>query len=50
MIDEIIWRSVISIVRMTEINTRSTKDFGNAIDSGIVRADRKMENVQSAWI
>jgi len=39
-----------SIARITEISTTSTKSFEDAIEKGIDRASKSLRNVQSAWI
>jgi dodecin len=39
-----------SIARVTEIKSSSTKSFDDAIKSGIARAEKTLKNVQSAWI
>jgi flavin-binding protein dodecin len=39
-----------SIARVTEINSSSTKSFEEAIEKGIARAGKTLKNVTSAWI
>ena len=39
-----------SVARVTEISTSSTKSFEDAIERGIDRASKSLRNVQSAWI
>jgi flavin-binding protein dodecin len=39
-----------SIARVTEIKSSSTKSFDDAIKVGIARANKTLTNVQSAWI
>jgi flavin-binding protein dodecin len=39
-----------SIARVTEIKSSSTKSFDDAIKSGIARAQKTLTKVQSAWI
>lgn len=39
-----------SISRVTEIKASSTKSFDAAIQDGITRANKTLENVKSAWI
>jgi flavin-binding protein dodecin len=39
-----------SIARVTEIKSSSTKSFDDAIKSGIARAQKTLTQVQSAWI
>lgn len=39
-----------SIARITEISSTSTKSFEDAIQTGIARATRSLRNVRSAWV
>lgn len=39
-----------SIARITEISSTSTKSFEDAIQSGIARACSTLRNVRSAWV
>ena len=39
-----------SIAKVTEIKVSSTKSFDDAIREGIVRANKTLKNVKSAWI
>ena len=39
-----------SIARVTEIKSSSAKSFDDAIQTGLVRANKKLKNVKSAWI
>jgi flavin-binding protein dodecin len=39
-----------SIARVTEIKSSSVKSFDDAIRSGLERANKKLENIKSAWI
>jgi dodecin len=39
-----------SVAKVTEITASSTKSFEDAIQSGIARAAKTLDNVQSAWI
>ena len=39
-----------SIARVTEIKSSSSKSFDDAIQLGISRATRTLKNVKSAWI
>lgn len=39
-----------SIAKVTEISSTSTKSFEDAIQQGISRASRTLRNVRSAWI
>lgn len=39
-----------SIARITEISSTSTKSFEDAIQSGVSRATNTLRNVRSAWV
>jgi hypothetical protein len=39
-----------SVARVTEIKSSSTKSFDDAIRTGLARAAKKLQNVKSAWI
>jgi len=39
-----------SVARVTEIKSSSTKSFDDAIKSGVSRAQKTLKNVKSAWI
>jgi dodecin len=39
-----------SIARITEIKSSSTKSFDDAIKLGIARAKKTLSGIQSAWI
>jgi flavin-binding protein dodecin len=39
-----------SVAKVTEITASSTKSFEDALQEGITRASKTIENVQSAWI
>jgi flavin-binding protein dodecin len=39
-----------SIARVTEVISRSTKSFDDAIQDGVKRATQTLENVTSVWI
>ncbi len=39
-----------SVARVTEITSSSTKSFGDAVDKGIARANKTLKNVRGAWI
>ncbi len=39
-----------SIARITEISSTSTKSFEDAIQSAITRATTTLRNVRSAWV
>lgn len=39
-----------SVAKVTEITASSTESFEDALQAGITRAAKTLENVQSAWI
>jgi dodecin len=39
-----------SVARVTEIISSSTKSFEDAIEAGVSRANKTLENVKGAWI
>lgn len=39
-----------SVARVTEITSSSTKSFKDAIEEGIARAAKTLKNVEGAWI
>jgi flavin-binding protein dodecin len=39
-----------SVAKITEITATSTKGFEDAIESGIARASKTLENVEGAWV
>jgi flavin-binding protein dodecin len=39
-----------SIARVTEISSTSTKSFEDAIQEGVNRATKTLRNVRSAWV
>ena len=39
-----------SVARVTEISSTSTKSFEDAMQQGIARATKTLRNVRSAWI
>jgi len=39
-----------SIARITEISSTSTKGFEDAIAQGVARAGQTLRNVRSAWV
>lgn len=39
-----------SVAKVTEITATSTKSFEDAMETGIARAAKTLDNVQSAWI
>jgi flavin-binding protein dodecin len=43
-------RLQMSVAKVTEISSTSTKSFEDAINQGIVRAGKTIRNIRSAWI
>ena len=39
-----------AVARVTEIISGSKKSFQDAIDKGIARANKKLKNVEGAWV
>ena len=39
-----------SVAKVSEISSTSTKSFEDAIQSGLSRANKTLRNVRSAWI
>jgi hypothetical protein len=39
-----------SIAKVTEITSSSSKSFDDAIRSGVARASKTLDNIRSAWI
>jgi flavin-binding protein dodecin len=39
-----------SVAKVTEISSTSTKSFEDAITSGLARAHKTIRNIKSAWI
>jgi len=39
-----------SVAKITEIQSSSTKSFDDAIQAGIARADKTLRNLTSAWV
>ncbi len=39
-----------SIARITEISSTSSKSFEDAVQQGIARATKTLRNVRSAWV
>lgn len=39
-----------SVAKVTEIQSSSTKSFEDAINAGIARANKTLRNVKGAWI
>jgi dodecin len=43
-------RLVMSVAKVIEITSTSTKSFEDAIEKGIARADKTLKNVKGAWV
>jgi flavin-binding protein dodecin len=41
---------IMSIARITEISSTSTKSFEDAIQSAVARATKTLRNVRGAWV
>jgi dodecin len=41
---------VMTVAKVSEITSTSSKSFADAIEQGIKRADKTLKNVTSAWI
>jgi flavin-binding protein dodecin len=39
-----------SVAKVSEISSTSTKSFEDAINSGLARASKTIRNIRSAWI
>ena len=39
-----------TVARVTEIKSTSSKSFDDAIRTGLSRANKKLQNMKSAWI
>jgi len=39
-----------SVAKITEISSSSSKSYEDAIESGIVRANKTLNGIKSAWI
>ena len=39
-----------SVARVTEIKSSSTKSFDDALRQGVARANKTLKNVKSAWV
>jgi flavin-binding protein dodecin len=39
-----------SIAKVTEITSTSTKSFDDAVSDGVARANKSLKNVTSAWV
>jgi flavin-binding protein dodecin len=42
--------ATMSVAKITEISSTSTKSFDDAIQQGIARANQTLRNIRSAWI
>lgn len=39
-----------SVAKVTEVTSSSTKSFEDAVDQGIRRAGKTLKNIRSAWV
>ena len=39
-----------SVARVTELSSSSTKSFEDAIEKGIKRANETLDNIEGAWV
>ena len=39
-----------TVAKITEISSSSTKSFDDAVEQGIVRANKTLKNITSAWV
>ncbi len=39
-----------TVAKITEIQSSSTKSFEDAVESGIARADKTLRNLTGAWV
>lgn len=39
-----------TVARVTEIKSSSTKSFDDAIEKGVTRANKTLKNVKGAWV
>jgi dodecin len=39
-----------TVARVTEIKSSSTKSFDDAIEKGVARANKTLKNVKGAWV
>ena len=39
-----------SIAKVTEITSNSTKSFEDAVENGIARASKTLKNISGAWV
>jgi flavin-binding protein dodecin len=42
--------NIMTVAKITEITSTSTKSFDDAIQTGIKRATKRLKNVTSAWV
>jgi dodecin len=42
--------NTMSVAKITEIQSSSTKSFDDAIQTGIARADKTLRNLTGAWV
>jgi flavin-binding protein dodecin len=42
--------NAMSVARVTEITSSSTKSFEDAIEQGVARAVKTLKNVEGAWV
>jgi flavin-binding protein dodecin len=39
-----------SVAKITEITSSSSKSFDDAVETGIARANKTLKNIKSAWV
>ncbi|WP_299879628.1 dodecin family protein [uncultured Cocleimonas sp.] len=39
-----------SVAKVTEITSTSTKSFEDAVENGVARANKTLKNITSAWV
>jgi len=39
-----------SVAKVTEITSNSTKSFEDAVENGIARANKTLKNISGAWV
>jgi dodecin len=44
------WENAMSVARITEIIAGSPKSFQDAIEQGIIRANKTLKNIEGAWV
>jgi len=42
--------AIMSVARITEITSESTKSFEDAVQLGVARANKTLKNVKGAWV